>query len=236
MMQTKQLTIENMDDSGTGLARIAILSEIDRDGDTYEAGAFNGPDGKGQWVPILSAHNRGGMPYGKARVYDDGEAAYAELNLNLATQAGRDWHAALKFDLDRGQPVQEWSYGYDAVDFEHRFSGKDRVRVLKRLLVDEVSTVVRGAGIGTGTIAIKSASLKDDHFAGLIGSLAELEGGLEKDLSTLSATGVKQLSEIYRAIGEALAPIAAAKKDLALSTDTALADYLKRQAKQHLGG
>jgi len=236
MMQTKQLTIEKMDDSGTGLARIAILSEIDRDGDTYKAGAFNGPDGKGQWVAILPAHQRHKMAYGKARVYDDGQVAYAELNLNLETQAGREWHAALKFDLDRGEPVQEWSYGYEVIDFEYRMSGQNEVRVLKKLLVDEVSTVVRGAGIGTGTIAIKSAALKEDHYAGLIGNLAELESALEKDLSTLSATGVKQLSEIHRAIGDALAPIAAAKKDLALSTDTALAEYLKRQAKHHLGG
>ncbi|MDM8009933.1 MAG: HK97 family phage prohead protease [Parasphingorhabdus sp.] len=234
MMQTKQMMIENMDESGTGLARIAILAEIDSDGDTYQAGAFNGPDGEGQWVPILSAHNRGGMPYGKARVYDDGEAAYAELNLNLETQAGREWHAALKFDLDRGRPVQEWSYGYDAQEFEYRFSGKQQVRLLKRLLVDEVSTVVRGAGVGTSTIAIKSAALKEDHFAGLIASLSELESALEKDLSALSATGVKQLSEIHRAIGDALAPIVAAEKDLELSTDTAVAEYLRRQSKRHL--
>ena len=207
MMQTKQMMIENMDESGTGLARIAILAEIDSDGDTYQAGAFNGPDG---------------------------EAAYAELNLNLETQAGREWHAALKFDLDRGRPVQEWSYGYDAQEFEYRFSGKQQVRLLKRLLVDEVSTVVRGAGVGTSTIAIKSAALKEDHFAGLIASLSELESALEKDLSALSATGVKQLSEIHRAIGDALAPIVAAEKDLELSTDTAVAEYLRRQSKRHL--
>jgi hypothetical protein len=54
----KSLTIEKMDDAGTGLARIAQLSSVDSDGDTYERGAFSWKAGGGQWVQILPAHDR----------------------------------------------------------------------------------------------------------------------------------------------------------------------------------
>src|SRR3546814_20143951 len=94
------------------------------------------------------AHDRRKMPFGEARVFEDGDTAFAELNLNLKTSAGRDWHQALLFDLETGDPVQEWSYGYNIVDMDYRVSGNNRVRVLKKLDVDEVSPVLRGAGIG----------------------------------------------------------------------------------------
>lgn len=40
-MNVKQLTITDMTEAGTGRARLAILSTIDGDGDTYEPGAFS---------------------------------------------------------------------------------------------------------------------------------------------------------------------------------------------------
>jgi hypothetical protein len=114
------------------------------------------------------------MPLGKAWIYEDGDWAMAQLNLNLDTQAGKDWHATLKFDLAKGDPVQEWSYGYQVLDADFQVRGEQRVQVLKRLDVDEVSPVIRGAGNGTGTISIKSAELKEQHFAPLIAGLGEL--------------------------------------------------------------
>jgi HK97 family phage prohead protease len=198
-MQVKGLTIETMDEAGTGLARIATLSAVDSDGDTYQRGAFGE-----QWAPILVAHNRRMVPVGKARIYEDGDAAMAELHVNLETQAGRDWHAALKFDLAKGEPVQEWSYGYDVVDADFQIRRDGRVRVLKKLNVAEVSTVVQGAGEGTRTIAIKSAELKDKHFAPLIAGLGELASALPADATAISATGLKQLGEIHAAIGATL--------------------------------
>lgn len=151
-------------------------------------GAFSWKDGGEQWVSILPAHDRRAMPLGKARVYEEGDAAFAELHLNLNSAAGREWHSALKFDLEKGGSVVEWSYGFDVLAKAKEVrDGKD-VRVLKRLSVDEVSPVVRGAGIGTRTLALKSrheddgdepggddiASLEDaaQIFAG-IGALAE---------------------------------------------------------------
>ena len=229
-MQTKNLTIETMDEEGKGLARIATLSAVDYDGDTYQPGAFGE-----QWAPILVAHNRSMIPVGKARVYEDGDGAFAELHVNLDIQAGRDWHAALKFDLAKGQPVQEWSYGYDVIDADYQVRRDGRVRVLKKLNVSEVSTVVQGAGEGTRTISIKTAELKEKAFAPLIAGLGELAAALPGDASTLSASGLKQLEDIEAAIGAVLAPMRESAAKERAAVESAMAGFHLHQARHHLG-
>lgn len=144
-MLTKNLTVTEMGETGKGLAILARLSEIDHDGDTYARGAFSWKDGTEQWCPLIHHHDRYQMPFGKARVYEEGDVAYAELHLNLETRAGADWHKALLFDLATGKAVQEYSYGFDVVDADFQVRGEERVRVLKRLDVHEVSTVTRDA-------------------------------------------------------------------------------------------
>ncbi|MFZ5749088.1 MAG: HK97 family phage prohead protease [Pseudomonadota bacterium] len=233
-MQIKAMTITDMTDTGTGRARIAMLSEVDSDGDTYERGAFSWKDGVGQWAPMLAAHNRSRMPFGKAMVFEQSDEALADLRLNLDTQAGRDWHAALKFDLETGQPVQEWSYGYEVLDAVFRGYGQAKVRVIKQVDVHEVSTVVRGAGIGTATLSIKSAELKAQAFAPLIAGLGELAAALPDDPAALSATGVKQLEQVEAAIGAVLAPMRDAAGKERRAVDTALAEYLLGQYRRRI--
>ena len=228
-MQTKAMTITDMTGAGTGRARLATLSAVDSDGDTYERGAFTWKEGGVQWVPLLVAHNRGTMPFGKAMIFEEGDEALADLHLNLDTQAGRDWHAALKFDLETGQPVQEWSYGYDVLDAIYRGYGQSKVRALKQLDVHEMSTVVRGAGFNSATLSIKSAELKAQAFAPLMAGLAELAAGLPDDPAALSATGIKQLEQVEAAIGAALAPMRDAAVKERRAVDTALAEYLLGQ-------
>ena len=199
-MLTKNMTVTEMGDSGKGLAILARLSEIDHDGDTYAKGAFSW---KGdQWCPLIHHHDRYQMPFGKARVYEEGDVASAELHLNLETTSGRDWHKALLFDLANGKAVQEYSYGFDVIDAEYNIQADSRTRILKQLDVHEVSTVIRGAGRGTGTLSMKA--LKDAGFAPLIAGLGELAEALGGDPSSLSATGRKQLEEIHVALGKAL--------------------------------
>jgi HK97 family phage prohead protease len=201
-MLTKNLTVTEMGETGKGLAILARLSEVDHDGDTYAPGAFSWKDGGEQWCPLIHHHDRYRMPFGKARVYEEGDIAYAELHLNLETQGGRDWHKTLLFDLAKGKPVQEYSYGFGVVESDFTQRGETRVRVLKRLDVHEVSTVIRGAGRGTGTLSMKS--LKDAGFAPLIAGLGELAEALGGDPASLSTTGRKQLEEIHIALGKAL--------------------------------
>lgn len=184
--ETKTLLVEKMDDAGHGLARIATLSAVDHDGDTYAGGAFGWKENSEQWVPILPAHDRTAMPLGKARVYEDSSTAFAELHLNLETAAGKDWQSHLKFDLATGRPAQEWSYGFGVVDAAYEQRGDERVRILRKLDVHEVSPVVRGAGAGTTTLAMKSRGSFADQIEAV---LAELDDMVER------AGGVAALRE-----------------------------------------
>jgi hypothetical protein len=217
--QTKHLLIKTMDEAGHGLARLADLTQVDHDGDTYTPGAFSWKEGGEQWCPMLPAHDRMAMPIGKARVYEEGGVAYAELHLNLDTQAGKEWHASLKFDLATGRPAQEWSYGFSTIDAVDEQRGRDRVRNLKRVDVHEVSPVVRGAGVGTATLMMKShGSLADQldqviealedvaERAGDVASLRQAEG------RPMSKARREQLSTIKTRIETLLGKAAACAK------------------------
>ncbi len=149
MNERKSFEIK-LNDEGVGLAKIATLSAVDHDGDTYAKGAFGD-----QPLKVLAGHSWDGVPLGKGRVFEKGDEAFAEFKLNLDTQAGREWHSALKFDMANGKALQEWSYGFRVTDSVEEMRDGKSVRVLKALEVFEVSPVVKGAGKGTGTVAIK---------------------------------------------------------------------------------
>lgn len=231
-MQIKSMAIQDMDDRGKGLALLARLPEVDSDGDTYERGAFGWKDGGDQWAMMVPAHNRRATPFGKARIYEENDNAYAELFLNLKTTAGNDWHQALLFDMATGKPVQEWSFGYEA-EYTYRVTSGSRVRVLSKVDVDEVSPVLRGAGNRTGTISIKGAKLREEKFAGLIADLGEMAGAIDADPASVSASGLKQLREINEAIGRVLAgddgTADPAKAAATVGADTALTHALLHQ-------
>lgn len=150
MTETKRIELKRLDDEGVGLAKIATLSAVDHDGDTYAPGAFGD-----QEVKVLAGHSWEGIPLGKGRVFERGDEAVAEFKLNLDTTAGLEWHKALKFDLANGKPLQEWSYGFQVLDSMDEMRDGKAIRVLKSLEVFEVSPVVKGAGVDTGTVAIK---------------------------------------------------------------------------------
>ncbi|KKN34828.1 hypothetical protein LCGC14_0789690 [marine sediment metagenome] len=149
-MKTKAIQIKAIDGAGAGIARIATLNVIDSDGDLTKPGAFGE-----QTVKVLPTHNWGSIPLGKARVFEKGDEALAEFQLNLDIEPGREWHSALKFDLDNGQPIQKWSYGYDVLKSSEDTIDDQSVRILESLKVHEVSPVVSGAGIDTRTLSIK---------------------------------------------------------------------------------
>jgi hypothetical protein len=171
---------------------------------------------------MLGAHNWQMVPIGKARVYEEGGEARAELHMNLEIEAGRDWHSALKFDLAgccadaegaKAPAIQEWSYGFSIKDSQQETRDGTRVRVLKKLNVFEVSPVVLGAGVGTRTLAMKSGEALPFHeqldaiIAGAGDALARARGlkALRNDDGRgLSATRLKQLTDLHAGLGELL--------------------------------
>lgn len=160
---TKTFEVKAVDDEGSFEAVIATLNVVDHDEDLTIAGAF----GK-QHVSILPAHNRGSGSFGKAEIFEKGDKVIAKGKFNLKIQAAREMFETLKFDLAHGEPVQEWSYGFQIKESEEETRDGVTIRILKKLEVFEVSPVLRGAGIDTGTILAKDKekiSLADDLAA-----------------------------------------------------------------------
>lgn len=142
--------VKELSEKGEGAAVIATLNVIDKDGDVTVPGAFGD-----QMVSMVPAHDWRAAPIGKARVYEIGDKAIADFRLNLKTQGGLDWYSALRFDLDHPPAKQQYSYGFTPVETANGEFDERQVRFLKQLEVHEVSPVLLGAGVDTGTLGLK---------------------------------------------------------------------------------
>ncbi len=152
-LKTTRLAVEVKDaDLGMVEARFSTYDVIDSDGDVTRPGAFK----DGQQVRI-SAWNHGSwgsaLPVGKGVIRDRGDHAVLEGEFFLSTAGGREHFEVVKA-LDG---LQEWSYGY-TVERSSFGQHEDReVRFLESLDVTEVAPVLKGAGVGTQTLTVKSA-------------------------------------------------------------------------------
>jgi hypothetical protein len=140
-------------DRGEVSAVIATFGSVDSDGDVTLPGAFmnNGE------FPI-SAYNHtswgGQLPVGVASIRETATEAIIDGQFFLDTAAGRDTFTTVKRLHERG--LGEWSYGYDPVDAYHGEYQGQKVRFLPKQLVHEASPVLKGAGVGTRTLGVKS--------------------------------------------------------------------------------
>lgn len=142
--------------SETGDVSIAFsrFNVIDSDNDVTFPGSM--PIGKG--VP-MSAYGHtswdGAPPTGKGLISEKGDLGIFDGSFFMETDQGRNAYHTTKAMGD----LQEWSYGYQPLDPSGpgMFDGK-RVRELRKLDVFEVSPVLKGAGVGTATLAIKSGA------------------------------------------------------------------------------
>jgi hypothetical protein len=155
----KTIEIKELKDSGVIRAVIATLNVIDKDGDVTLPGAFGE-----QEVVVVPAHDWSHIPIGKGVIREEGNQAIAEIQMNMGIASGQEWFTALKFDLEKGKPLQEWSYGFNIREGgvgDGEMDGR-RVRFLRGLTdgrpgleVHEVSPVLVGAGQNTGTLYAK---------------------------------------------------------------------------------
>lgn len=178
-------------DKGEIMGVFATLGVIDSDGDVTTKGAFE----NGAKVRISAYGHKsweGALPVGKATIKEVGNEAIFEGRIFLDTAAGRDTFTVIK-ELG-ADGLQEFSYGYDPVEYsfgEHE--GQD-VRFLSKLKVHEVSPVLLGAGVGTRLLAAKSGMKFGEHVDAV---MADLDALLER------ATGVVALrAEKGKAISE----------------------------------
>ena len=155
--KTVEATIKQAGDEGSFEAVIATFGVIDRDGDIVEHGAFGDAP-----AMVLPAHDHGHVPLGKAHVEERGELAVAVGQFNMDIEAARNWHSALKFDLEHPPAVQEWSWGFNPIRAPMDTIDEVSVRRLQELDMREFSPVLRGASIGTGTISAKQEDAEKD--------------------------------------------------------------------------
>lgn len=150
-------------DKGMATVVIATLGVVDSDGDVTKAGFFGE-----QHAQAVGSHDWGMVPIGKARVFEQGDQALAELRFNLDTISGKDWYEAIKFDFENPPIKQQYSYGFTIKSGGSSVGEQDGrpVRFLQPLAdgspgveVHEVSPVLLGAGINTRTLDVKSRGL-----------------------------------------------------------------------------
>lgn len=156
-------------DQGTVEAVFSRFNVKDLDGDVTLPGAFE----DGQEV-LISYYNHGSwgcaLPVGKGVIHADDEKAWLDGQFWLDTPDGA---ATFKVVKNAGD-LQEWSYGYKVLEtgeVTDEMYQNGVWRVLKKLTVFEVSPVMMGAGIGTGTMSIKSK--KDEEALAAAGTRTE---------------------------------------------------------------
>ena len=141
------------DKAGIFTASIATLNVIDKDKDVTINGAF--PNGK---EVLVSAYQhgswQGGLPVGKGIIVEEGDQALIKGQFNLNSETGKEHYETVKF----APHLQEWSYGFivKAEERNAEWNGVKVSRILKSVDVLEVSPVLRGAGVNTTTLTIKS--------------------------------------------------------------------------------
>jgi hypothetical protein len=103
----------------------------------------------------------GGSPVGKGALFAEENKAIFRGKLFLQTQGGRETFEILK---EMGKD-QEWSFGFRVMGSElpdEDWRKRGARRILTKLDCFEVSPVLRGAGVGTRTLAVKEETPPPD--------------------------------------------------------------------------
>jgi hypothetical protein len=145
------------DPDGAFRAVFARFNVIDHDGDVTLPGAFE----VGAKTRIAGMGHNWNIPtIGAGTIGADDTEAWIDGQFNLKMVQGREHYESVKFDLEQGSKSTEWSYAYD--DLTSPESKREIAqwpgakRILAALKVHEVSPVMLGAGIGTGTLSVKA--------------------------------------------------------------------------------
>lgn len=168
-METKHVTTRATwkADGGEGTleAVFSTFGVVDRDGDLVEAGAIP----NGQKVPMVWSHDWTRM-IGKGVTRVDTDRAVFDGNLFMDTEAGRDAFNTMKAMDD----LLEYSWGFRVLDADFVERDATLVRVIKRVELFEVSPVLVGAGMNTGTLSLKHGMPFAEQTDAVLAAVADL--------------------------------------------------------------
>lgn len=132
----------------------STFNVVDKDGDVTLPGAFE----DGAKMPV-SAYGHtsweGALPVGIASISQTPREAQAHAKFFLDTPDGAATFKTVK--RLHGEGLGDWSYGYDPKDYSFGDFEGQQVRFLKSVGVDEISPVLKGAGVNTRTLGTKGA-------------------------------------------------------------------------------
>jgi hypothetical protein len=158
-------------DKGIVEAVFSTFNVVDADGDVTLPGAF---DDGAEWIMSAYGHKswEGALPVGKGIVRATDTEAIFSGQFFMNTTGGRNTFEVVKQMGD----LQEWSYSCSPDKFSYgEFEGSD-VRFLEHIRPHgEVSPVIKGAGVGTRTTAVKGLTFSDEAQA-VVADLEHLVG------------------------------------------------------------
>jgi HK97 family phage prohead protease len=148
----------------------AVFGNLDKGNDIIHPGAFTTTFVQnGLKVKILDHHNRDSvldvlgkpkafrelsrdeLPMDLLKEYPEATGgAWAQVQFNMKTQAGHD-----VFQHFRAGDIDEWSFGYDALDKDYTEIDKIQVRNLRTIKLYELSPVIWGMNPATTTTSAK---------------------------------------------------------------------------------
>lgn len=157
-------------DAGTVTAAFSQFNVKDHDGDVTLPDALT----DGQEVRISAFNHKswqGELPVGKGVIRVDAEKGWAYMDGEFFMDTP---HGAATFNTVKGLgDLMEWSYSLHDVQKEDGMWEGEEATILRKINVHEVSPVLKGAGIGTHTVAIKSDGKFSDHASTVIAAVAE---------------------------------------------------------------
>jgi hypothetical protein len=159
-------------DKGLVEAVFSTFNVIDADGDVTLPGAF---DDGAEWMISAYGHKSwdGVLPVGKGVVRVTDTEAIMDGQFFMDTVGGLETFKVVK----AMGSLQEWSYSCSPDKYSYgEFEDKD-VRFLEHIRPGgEVSPVIKGAGIGTRTTAVKSGLTFSDEAGAVLADLEHLIG------------------------------------------------------------
>ena len=179
-------------DAGIVTAVFSTFGVVDLDGDIVEPGAIKpGPVrvsayGHGSWGRDGAAL----LPVGRGTINTDNEKAWAEMQFFMDTTHGRDTFNTIK---GMGE-LQEWSYSLRNIKAVYEEINGRTVRRIKSVDVHEVSPVLMGASIGTGTVSVKEGLPFQEHVAAVLADVMQLNERTQQIVALRSLKG-KAVSE-----------------------------------------